>query len=76
MKREIIEKIDSLITVAVGFIVALAWNSAILGIFNKYYAEEIVPLLIYAVLITIIAVVLTVWIGRISKKNSKKKEKK
>ncbi|MGM5487805.1 MAG: DUF5654 family protein [Nanobdellota archaeon] len=72
MKKEIIEKLSALITVATGFIVGLAWNSAIQGIFHKYYAERILPLLVYAILVTIVGVLLTVWIGRISEKSKKK----
>ena len=72
MKTEIIEKVYTLITTASAFIVALAWNSTILKIFNRYYSEEIVPLLIYAILVTIIAIFLTIWVGRISAKNAEK----
>lgn len=71
MKKEIIEKLSALITAAAGLIVALAWNSAIQGVFKKYYAGGIIPMVIYAVLITIIAVILTIWVGRIAEKNSK-----
>lgn len=73
MKKEIIEKLYALITAATAFIVALAWNAAIQGVFNKYYGEGIIPLIIYAVVVTIIAVTLTIWLGRITESNSKKR---
>lgn len=76
MKKEIIEKLSALITTASGLVAALAWNSAIQGIFDRYYAGGIIPMLIYAILISIVAIILTIWIGRVSKKNSKKEDKK
>ncbi len=75
MKKEIIEKLSALITVATGFIVGLAWNSAIQGIFHKYYTEQILPMLVYALLVTIVGVMLAIWIGRISER-SKEEDKK
>jgi membrane protein YdbS with pleckstrin-like domain len=70
MKKEIIEKISSLIVAAFGLVAALAWNSAIQAIFQKYFgtAEGIVPMLIYAVVVTIIAVLVTIWIAEIAEK--------
>lgn len=70
MKKEIIEKISSLIVAAFGLVAALAWNSAIQAIFQKYFgtAEGIVPMLIYAVVVTIIAVLVTMWIAKIAEK--------
>lgn len=70
MKKEIIEKISSLIVAAFGLVAALAWNSAIQAIFQKYFgtAEGIVPMFIYAVVVTIIAVLVTIWIAKIAEK--------
>jgi uncharacterized membrane protein len=73
MKTEIIEKIAALATAAFGLVAALAWNSAIQEIFKKYYGagEGISALLIYAVVVTIIAVMITIWIGRIADRAKK-----
>lgn len=70
MKKEIIEKISSLVIAAFGLIAALAWNGAIQAIFKEVFgtAEGIGPMLTYAVVVTIIAVVATVWIGKIAEK--------
>ncbi|MDD3098665.1 MAG: DUF5654 family protein [Candidatus Pacebacteria bacterium] len=70
MKKEVIEKISSLIIAAFGLVAALAWNSAIQAIFQEYFgtAEGIIPMLIYAVSVTIIAVLATTWIAKISNK--------
>ena len=73
MKKEIIEKMSVLITTAFGLVAALAWNSAIQAIFKEVFgeAEGILPMLIYAITVTIIAVVLTIWIGRLAEKAKK-----
>ncbi len=71
MKPEVIDKMAALITAAFGLVAALAWNGAIKAIFAKVFgdAEGITQMLIYAILVTIIAVFATLWIG---KKASKK----
>lgn len=68
MKNEITEKFATLITGALGLIAALAWNSAVQGIFKQIFGEQssIPAMLTYAILVTIIAVLATLWIGKIS----------
>ncbi len=68
MKKEIIEKLAMFATSAFGLVAALAWNGAIQEIFKKYFGEAggLTAMLIYAVVVTVIAVVVTVWIGKIS----------
>ncbi len=70
MKSEVIEKIAALITAAFGLVAALAWNGAIQAIFKEIFgsAESLIPMIIYAVVVTIIAVLATIWIGKISEK--------
>ena len=70
MQSEIIEKVAALITAAFGLVAALAWNGAIQAVFKEVFgsAETLVPMLVYAVVVTIIAVLATVWIGRLSAK--------
>lgn len=70
MKNEIIEKLAALITAAFGLVAALAWNGAIQAIFSKYYAAGagITPAIVYAVVVTIIAILATIWIGKLSQK--------
>jgi len=67
MKKEIIEKIASLIVASFGLVAALAWNGAIQAIFKKVFgtAEGVAATLIYAFVVTIIAVVATIWIAKI-----------
>jgi len=73
MKSEVIEKLAALITAAFGLVAALAWNGAIKAIFAKIFteAEGLIQMLVYAVVVTIIAVIATLWIGRASAKAKK-----
>jgi uncharacterized membrane protein YidH (DUF202 family) len=66
MKILIVDKMSTLITAAFGLVAALAWNEAIKAIFKEIFgtAESIVPMLIYAIVITIAAVILTILVAR------------
>jgi len=75
VKTEVIEKIAALIIGAFGLIAALAWNGAIQAVFKQLFgdASSMLAMLIYAVVVTIIAVIATIWIGSIAAKAAKKK---
>jgi Family of unknown function (DUF5654) len=75
MQKEVIEKIAALITAAFGLVAALAWNEAIQEIFRLVFGEQsgIWAMIFYAVVVTIIAVVVTIWIGRVAEKHTGKK---
>lgn len=68
IKKESIEKLSALITAAFGLVAALAWNAAILKIFAIVFgsSSDLVALILYAVIVTIIAVIVTIYIGRIA----------
>ena len=70
MKAEILEKMAALLTAAFGLVAALAWNGAIRAIFEAVFgtADNITAMLIYAIIVTIIAVVVIIWIARATKK--------
>jgi len=71
MKGEVIDKIAALVTAAFGLVAALAWNGAILAIFKKIFgtAEGLLSMIIYAVVVTIIAVLATIWVGKAAEKS-------
>ncbi|MDD2444616.1 MAG: DUF5654 family protein [Candidatus Nanoarchaeia archaeon] len=80
MKKEIVDKITALITAAFGLVAALAWNDAIRSLFVGPCSAENAGALcalssggpwIYAILVTILAVLVTLWIGRLAEKNKK-----
>jgi len=66
MKLEILDKIATLVTVAFGLVAALAWNGAVQAIFQHFFgtADSIPAVLVYAVVVTIIAVLVAIWIAR------------
>lgn len=66
MRTEVINKLADLITAAFGLIAALAWNDTIKAIFKSVFgsAETVSAMLIYAFIVTIIAVYATVRIGK------------
>ncbi len=70
MKKQVIEKLSELITIAFGLVAALAWNTAIQTIFKKYFGTQntISAMLTYAIIVTIIAVAITIWISKLSSK--------
>ena len=76
MRKEIIEKLASLITAAFGLIAALAWNDAIKSLFavgGPLHFLAAYGVWAYALLVTIIAVAAAIWVGRAAEKASGKK---
>ncbi len=75
MQKEVIEKIAALITAAFGLIAALAWNTAIQEIFRIIFGDQsgVWAMIFYAVVVTIIAVIATIMIGRAAEKAGAKK---
>lgn len=78
MKKQVIEKLAALITVAFGLVAALAWNETIKAAFLAIFgtAEGVWSLLIYAVVVTVIAVIVTINIAKVAEKVTKTEEKK
>ena len=72
MRKDVIEKLAALITAAFGLVAALAWNEAIQEIFRIFFGEEegLWAMITYAVIVTIIAVAVTIWIARVSSRAS------
>ncbi|MBT4257901.1 hypothetical protein HOD88_01815 [archaeon] len=73
MKKAIIEKLSALIIAAFGLVAALAWNGAIQAIFKSLFGEtgSLSAMISYAVIVTIIAVLVTIWIGKAETKAKK-----
>ena len=79
---DVIDKLAALITAAFGLVAALAWNGAIQAIFAQPIFAEIfgeqstIPAMLgYAVFVTVLAVLFTVWIGAVSNKSKVLAEK-
>lgn len=72
MKKEVIEKIAALMTAAFGLVAALAWNDAISSLFKEggpLYSLAAYGPWAYAIFVTIIAVIATIYIGKVADKS-------
>lgn len=66
--REVLATMISLASAAFGVVAALAWNTAITELFNESFgkAAKISAFFIYAVVVTLIGVVVIVLLGRLA----------
>jgi hypothetical protein len=66
LKDEVLTQIAALLTAAFGLIAALAWNGAIQALFKQIFgtADSLAAQMSYAIIVTIIAVIVTIWIAR------------
>ncbi|MDR0900893.1 MAG: DUF5654 family protein [Methanobrevibacter sp.] len=66
VKVQMLKTMATLMTTAFAFIAGLAWNGAIQAVINDFLkaGSATTGLVIYAILVTIIAVIVTVFIGR------------
>ncbi len=68
--REVVATMISLATAAFGFVAALAWNAAITEVFTRAFGQlstaKISALFIYAVVVTLVGVVVIVLLGRLA----------
>ena len=66
LKQEVLDKMGALLIAAFGLVAALAWNDAIKAIFKEVFGDSstVVPMLIYASMVTIIAVILIIIVAR------------
>ena len=64
---EILAKMADLATAGFGLVAALAWNNAIQSVFNYFLPQSgsIAIQIIYAILITIIVVLITIKLGKL-----------
>ena len=70
MKSEMWDKLGALITAAFGLVAALAWNGAIRAIFERIFgtADNIPAMLAYAIVVTVIAVLVTLRVAKMVSK--------
>jgi hypothetical protein len=75
-KTEVIEKIAALVTAAFGLVAALAWNGAIQELFALFFRDQstLVAMFVYAIVVTIIAVIAVILIGRAAAKAKREDE--
>jgi hypothetical protein len=64
MHKEVLDRVTELVTTAFGLVAALAWNTAIQDFFKTQSLLSAGGPWVYAILVTVIAVGVTVWLGR------------
>ncbi|MDR1690793.1 MAG: DUF5654 family protein [Candidatus Methanoplasma sp.] len=71
-KLQFVTTFSSLITAAFGLVAALAWNETIKSAVALFFKtdSQVWGNLVYAILVTILAVIMTMWIARSAKKIS------
>ena len=72
LQKEVRERTIGYLLAAFGLVAGLAWNDAIKTAIEEFFplkGDTILAKLIYAVLITLIVVVITMYLARLSKKN-------
>lgn len=71
LKVEVLSKMTDLATAGFGLVAALAWNEAIQSLVNVFLPKNssggIIAQLIYAVIITIVVVIITLKLGKMSR---------
>lgn len=76
-KKEIKEKTTGYILAAFSFIAGLAWNEAIKSFIDKilpFSKDNVLVKLIYAVLVTAVIVVITIYLVRLTEKKEEKQK--
>jgi len=65
-KVQLLETFAALITAAFGLVAALAWNETIKAAVKAVFdtEDDLVGMLIYAIIVTVLAVIMTIWIAK------------
>jgi membrane protein YdbS with pleckstrin-like domain len=65
-KVQLLETFAALITAAFGLVAALAWNEAIKEMVARVFgsSDDLVGLVVYAIIVTVLAVIMTLLIAR------------
>jgi len=76
-KRHVVRTLVTMISTAFGLVAALAWNETVKDLVNRFIqpGSTTISLLIYAISVTILAVIITYWLGTIEERSSKEQKK-
>lgn len=76
-KSEVLQKISDLATAGFGLVAALAWNDAIKGLFDQFLPKGsgLIAQFLYAILVTILIVIITMQLGKLVNLAKKREEK-
>lgn len=70
VESEFFRTVSTMVVSAFGLVAALAWNTAITNILQRYLrsGSNATSWIIYAVVVTMLAVLVTIYIGRLAKR--------
>lgn len=74
VRKEIRERTIGYVLAAFGFVAGLAWNEAVKSLIDKFFPDSgnsVIMKFIYALIITAIAVIITVYLVKITEKKEK-----
>jgi len=76
--KEYYKTISRMLTTAFGLVAALAWNDLVKKFISEYITpgEGVKSQFIYALFVTILAVIVAIWLGNMAKKFDDGEEKK
>lgn len=78
LRSEFLKTMAQFVVAAFAFVAALAWNDAIKGLIDRFIAagSTLVSKLIYAIIVTCLAVLVTYYFGKLTQEAKEKEEKK
>ena len=79
MTAEVLDKFAELITVALGLVAALAWNTAIQNLFTALFGKASSALIgqfVYAAIITLVAIFATISVSRAAERAKRLEEER
>jgi len=76
-RGEVIRTFSTLFTAAFGFVAALAWNEVVKDAINRYISpgQGLKSELIYAIFVTVLAVLISFYLGALSGEHKKEEDK-
>ena len=79
MTAEVLDKFAELITVALGLVAALAWNTAIQNLFAMIFGKAgsaLIGQFVYAIIITLVVIFATIAVSRAADRAKKLEEER
>ena len=76
LRSEFLKTMVQLATAGFGLVAALAWNETIKDIIDRFISpgSSLISRLIYAIIVTILAVIVTYYLGRLTQEAKEKEE--
>ncbi len=78
ISREVKEKTFGFVVTALGLVAGLAWNEAIQSLIKSFFAvdkDSVLAKFIYAIVITVVVVIITVYLTRLFGKDEENNKK-